>query len=100
MTAQDRKKLAKAARELAMECVAGTAPEFGRGWHSNCALATVYRRAFGDDAEWMYFDWDDQSAIKSRLALTTANDYSHWSKRHRAVVAPLNALADALESAP
>lgn len=106
LTPEQKKRLAKEARRLAMECVRGTAPAFGTGTElngvdggPNCVLGHVYCRAEPPLAKHMHTqlftltDWPNPEWS----VVTAANDYYPPAQRQAAVVFPLLALADALE---
>jgi hypothetical protein len=106
LTQQQKKRLAKEARKLAMECVEGTAPRLGvdREFLANgkpcCSLGHVFARSgfrpirprshFAD----IYFELPGSE----RRELVTANDEARDNERAAWVVFPLLALADALEA--
>src|SRR5256885_8119097 len=104
MTLQQRKKLAEAARELAMECVAGTAPEFGTGveFHRDgspcCALGHVLCRAgFRPEPGHLYAFGDlIGEYISSAPLVTVASDTADLPTLPWALLS----IADELESAP
>ena len=96
----DAKKLAAAARELAMECAAGTAPEFeGDSW-DRCAcgemavrakLATRGRAAAGSAVRLLVGEGTHLVSAASDLPLEEQQD---------ALVFPLLDLADQLDALP
>lgn len=95
LTRQQRKRLAREARKLAMECVEGTAPEFGfsvlfvdRAPH--CSFGHLAVRS---NIQWPYNPRNDDMHI-----VAEANDMRlSMAERHAALVFPLLALATALD---
>lgn len=100
LTAVQRKRLAREARKLAMECVEGTAPEFGIGelWVKGsgpcCAMGHLCARAGARSsigADHLYLGIPTE-----RYLVTTANDAEDMDTLPWAFLA----LADALEAQP
>jgi len=105
MTKTERRKLAKEARKLAMECAVGTAPEFETGrlfygydpHQPACVLGHVYFRFHGEDTppHWLVEMRDEILPVLE--VLVEGNNTSQPEERKDAVVFPLLAVADALE---
>jgi hypothetical protein len=114
LTTRQKRALAREARNLAMECVEGTAPVLARHWYDcgeRCAFAWAQERAgcglenveeFGERDWWSVMSHlgGFKSEIGAAASLVAVeNDAAADTDRACAVVFPLLALADALEEA-
>lgn len=102
MTRTERLKLAKAARELAMECVAGTAPKFDGtlyyfGKKPACALAHVEKRAGAPMRSICNMYLDEFPYFEHSNLVSEALYPGDEEMPDGAVVFPLLGLADELE---
>ena len=111
LTKTEKKRLAREARALAMECVNGKIPKLS--WHSYCgcaAHAVAVRAGYtGATAEavaeevagYQPFDLDDRKPVGFPQGffhlIDEATYYESTGEQRGAVVFPLLALADALE---
>lgn len=99
LTKSQRRKLAKAARELAMEFAEGRGPELNPYSFCGCAAGETVRRAgikdndVGDFANWM--EWD---AFSLARPLSGGTFHARHHDDPGAVVFPLLWLADELEA--
>lgn len=99
----DKRKVAREARKLAMECVTGEAPPLiqwmlcseSHGRKRYCVAGLLAHRACGD----IYSVIDRLHDLPEVDILVTANNEASDADRHGAVVFPLLALADACDEA-
>lgn len=93
-----RKRIAEAARAFATQCEDGIAPDLGTNFHDGCTMqrvAELLDGAHGVDVALEVIKYD----LGRHVSLVYyANDEASPSVRAAAVVAPLRALADALDA--
>jgi hypothetical protein len=92
------KKLAAAAREIAMECAAGTAPEMGSGTYFNdagpcCPVGHVFAKAGARELWQVSF-----CLVRVPAYIARRSDACPDADRNDAVIFPLLAWADELEA--
>jgi hypothetical protein len=100
MTRAERLKLAKAARELAGEYAEGRGPELEMWSWCGCAAGQVFRRAGIDNPDGKEAAAIDMDFGCILTGATARHLGKHYDPLPGAVVFPLLALADELESAP